>query len=352
MVTQVALKPGGMECKYLKWHCLYVSKGKGMLHSPVLTGGCLLAYELKEEVFILITALFPIFCFSWSDFFIHGKLSEKGKPESRYKSHLMWCSSWGITLIYNIPGLESAYVPVWYWKTSVKNKVHKNLPFFNKQTNKKLENPPERVSFHWCWRLPVGLQFWWTVPLQCLFAVFCLYVLNFCEEKLSSYQKLFKSYFPLQPKLINLTQFANRLCNSAASFNASTVLGVSHFLVWHWSCSLLTPRYHSKKSVSYSWSPVRPFFWVLPALPHAQGSVGGCFPSLTQRVPMCSSLPSSSGHPPTNAGDCTAFLPLSFFPCSLALFLIRLQSVKMMLTLTGAVARAEISQKHLSAGRQ
>lgn len=37
-----------------KWHCFYFSKGKGTLHSPMLIAGCLLAGELKEEVFILL----------------------------------------------------------------------------------------------------------------------------------------------------------------------------------------------------------------------------------------------------------------------------------------------------------
>lgn len=46
-----------------KWHCFYVSKGEGRLHSPMLIVGCLLACELKEEVFILITALSFMFVF-------------------------------------------------------------------------------------------------------------------------------------------------------------------------------------------------------------------------------------------------------------------------------------------------
>lgn len=99
------------------------------------------------------------FLFFLIQFFHWWKIAWKGKIRVPLQEpYLIWYSSWGATLIYNIPGLDSAYVLVWYWKTSVKNKVHKNLPLF-KQTNKQQqETPPEKVSSHWCWRLCVGLQ--------------------------------------------------------------------------------------------------------------------------------------------------------------------------------------------------
>lgn len=109
------------------------------------------------------TFLHFLFFLIW--FFYWWKIVWKGKTSIPLQEpYLMWCSSWGTTLIYSIPGLESVYVAVWYWKTAVKNKRHKNIPLLNKQTNKQQENPPEKVSFHSCWRLHVGLQFRWTVP--------------------------------------------------------------------------------------------------------------------------------------------------------------------------------------------
>lgn len=75
------------------------------------------------------------FLFFLIQFFHWWKIAWKGKTRVLLQEpYLIWYSSWGTTLIYNIPGLDSAYVLVWYWKTSVKNKVHKNLPLF-KQTN-------------------------------------------------------------------------------------------------------------------------------------------------------------------------------------------------------------------------
>lgn len=97
-------------------------------------------------------------CFSWSAFFLLMEICLKRENQEPY---LIWCSSCSTTLIYNIHGLESPCLPVWYWKTTVKNKVHKIFPLF-KQTNKQKENPPETVSSHW--RLPVGLQLGRTVP--------------------------------------------------------------------------------------------------------------------------------------------------------------------------------------------
>lgn len=117
-------------------------------------------YLFTEEISTLIMSLFSICCFS-SSLFIETELSKKEKLNRvpLQMPYLIWCSSWGSTLIYNIPGLGSAYVLLWYRKTSVKKRVRKNSPIF-KQTNKHTSatKTAEKSSSHWCWRLPVGLK--------------------------------------------------------------------------------------------------------------------------------------------------------------------------------------------------
>lgn len=87
------------------------------------------------------------FCFSWSAFFYWWKFVQKGKTRVPLQEpYLIWCSSCSTTLIYNIPGLEYSSLPVWYWKTSVKNKVLKIFPLF-KQTNKQKEKKTHQRKF-------------------------------------------------------------------------------------------------------------------------------------------------------------------------------------------------------------
>lgn len=132
-----------------RWHRFYFSDGKEMLRLPMLIAGYLSACEPTEEVFILVTALFSIFWGFFDLFFIEAELSKKGKPNGvpLQKPYLIRCRSWGCALVYHIPGLDSAYVPVWYWETPVKYKAHKNFPIF-KQTNKHQwpQNPAGKVS--------------------------------------------------------------------------------------------------------------------------------------------------------------------------------------------------------------
>lgn len=130
-------------------HRFYFSDGKGMLQLPMLKNGYLSACELTEEVFIFNNSTFLHFLVFFNLFFIEAELSKKGKPNGvlLQKPYLIWCRSWGCALVYHIPGIDSAYVPVWYWKMPVKYKAHKNFPIFN-QPNKHQwpQNPAEKGS--------------------------------------------------------------------------------------------------------------------------------------------------------------------------------------------------------------
>lgn len=119
------------------------------------------------------------------------------------------------------------------------------------------------------------------------------------------------------------------------------------------SCSLLIPRHPSKNVRHRPGLLVPPFLWMLPDLPHPQGDVGGSSSSLTQRISVGPSLPSCSAILPLMLVAPLAFLPLSLsFPAPWHYFFIRLQLVKMMPTSSGAVARAELRHKYVSAGKQ
>lgn len=126
------------------------------------------------------TFLHFLFFLIW--FFYWWKIVWKGKTSIPLQEpYLMWCSSWGTTLIYSIPGLESAYVAVWYWKTSVKNKRHKNIPFLNKQTNNK-KTHQRKFLFTRVEGSTLDCSFDGQFPSQCLLALGC--ILPLCPELL------------------------------------------------------------------------------------------------------------------------------------------------------------------------